>query len=266
MVLEEAGEVHESALPSNRIDGHRAREHVDLSDVVKAEPLGPHDAAVGQPGTVYHDDRSRIVGQRQSEEDDEEERGEECLYRDAAELKSISAVSHQLAGLEAKGVLRREPGRPRAIELLQPAPYAASAPENAAVEVLLGQDDTVLVPLIGRIAAGPPMLAEENIEATFPVPRWLLPGSGRVFLLKIVGDSMIGAGIRDGDLVLVRNQPDAENGDIVAAMIDDEATVKTLTRSASHVWLMPHNQAYLPIPGDDAIIIGKIFSVLRKVE
>jgi repressor LexA len=77
---------------------------------------------------------------------------------------------------------------------------------------------------------------------------------------------MIGAGIRDGDLVLVRNQPNAENGDIVAAMIDDEATVKTLTRSASHAWLMPHNQAYPPIPGDDAIIVGKIFSVLRKVE
>jgi len=228
------------------------------------------DVHPGQPEPSSEDDlteRQRKVVQ--AIRGSIEKRGFPPSYReirDAAELKSISAVSHQLAGLEAKGVLRREPGRPRAIELLQPAPYAASAPENAAVEVLLGQDDTVLVPLIGRIAAGPPMLAEENIEATFPVPRWLLPGSGRVFLLKIVGDSMIGAGIRDGDLVLVRNQPNAENGDIVAAMIDDEATVKTLTRSASHVWLMPHNQAYLPIPGDDAIIIGKIFSVLRKVE
>jgi repressor LexA len=181
---------------------------------------------------------------------------------DAVKLKSTSAVSHQLSVLEAKGVLRRQPGRSRAIELLQPS--AASAPDDAAVEVLA--QEIVLVPLMGRIAAGPPMLAEENIEDRFPVPSWQLPGSGKVFLLKIVGDSMIGAGIKNGDLVLIRNQPDAENGDIVAAMIDDEATVKTLTRSAGHVWLMPHNPAYTPIPGDDAIIIGKVVSVLRKVE
>jgi repressor LexA len=180
---------------------------------------------------------------------------------DAVELKSTSAVSHQLSVLETKGVLRRQPGRSRAIELLQPS--AASTPEDAAVEVLA--QEIVLVPLMGRIAAGPPMLAEENVEDTFPVPSWLLPGSGRVFLLKIVGDSMIGAGIRNEDLVLVRSQPGAENGDIVAAMIDDEATVKTLTRSAGHVWLMPHNQAYTPIPGDDAIILGKVVSVFRKV-
>jgi repressor LexA len=183
---------------------------------------------------------------------------------DAVELKSTSAVSHQLAALESKGVLRRQPGRSRAIELLPPAQTAASTPKDAAVDVLA--QEIVLVPLMGRIAAGPPMLAEENIEGKFPVPSWQLPGSGKVFLLKIVGDSMIGAGIKNGDLVLVRNQPDAENGDIVAAMIDDEATVKTLTRSAGHVWLMPHNQAYTPIPGDDAIIIGKVVSVLRKIE
>jgi repressor LexA len=183
---------------------------------------------------------------------------------DAVRLKSTSAVSHQLAALEAKGVLRRDPGRSRAIELLLPALAAVSAPEDAAVEVLA--EDTVLVPLMGPIAAGPPILAEENIEGMFRVPSWLLPGSGRVFLLRITGDSMIGAGIRDGDLVLVRSQPDAENGDIVAAMIDHEATVKTLTRSPDYVWLVPHNPAYPPIPGDGATILGKIVSVLRKVE
>ena len=180
----------------------------------------------------------------------------------AVKLKSTSAVSHQLAVMEAKGVLRRQPGRSRAIELLQFS--AASAPEDAAAEVLA--QETVLVPLMGRIAAGPPMLAEENIEGRFPVPSWQLPGSGRVFLLRIVGDSMIGAGIRDGDFVLVRNQPDAENGDIVAAMIDGEATVKTLQLTTDHVWLMPHNLAYTPIAGDDATILGKVVSVLRKVE
>jgi repressor LexA len=120
----------------------------------------------------------------------------------------------------------------------------------------------------------PPSLREigdavrlKSTSAVSPrVPSWLLPGSGRVFLLRITGDSMIGAGIRDGDLVLVRSQPDAENGDIVAAMIDQEATVKTLTRSPDYVWLVPHNPAYPPIPGDGATILGKIVSVLRKVE
>jgi repressor LexA len=183
--------------------------------------------------------------------------------RDAVGLDSISAVSYQLSALEAKGFLRRHPGRPRAIELL-PARSIASAPSQDTVTVL--PEDTVLVPLIGRIAAGPPILAEENFEDFIPLPRWLVPRTGELFLLTVAGDSMIGAGIRDGDLVLVRNQPDAENGDIVAAMIDGEATVKTLSLATNHVWLMPHNVAYPPLPGDDAIILGKVVSVLRKVE
>jgi repressor LexA len=223
---------------------------------------GPAGKPEPSPGDDLTERQRKIVHAIQ---DSIEKRGFPPSLReigDAVKLKSTSAVSHQLAALEARGVLRRDPGRSRAIELLQPS--AASAPEDAAVEVLA--QEIVLVPLIGRIAAGPPMLAEENIEGIFRVPSWLLPGSGRVFLLKVVGDSMIGAWIRDSDLVLVRSQPDAENGDIVAAMIDGEATVKTLSRSANHVWLMPHNQTYPPIPGDDAIIIGKVVCVLRKVE
>lgn len=214
------------------------------------------------PGHDLTERQRRIV---QAIQDSIEKRGFPPSLRemgDAVKLRSTSAVSHQLSVLEAKGVLRRDPGRSRAIELLQSS--AASAPEDAAVEVLA--QETVLVPLMGRIAAGPPMLAEENIEGKFPVPSWQLPGSGKVFLLKIVGDSMIGAGIKNGDFVLVRSQPDAENGDIVAAMIDGEATVKTLQLTTGHVWLMPHNLAYTPIAGDDAIIIGKVVSVLRKVE
>ena len=183
--------------------------------------------------------------------------------RDAAGLKSISAVAHQLSALEVKGVLRRDPGRPRAMEILLPARSTAMAPGDAA-SVL--PQDTVLVPLIGRIAAGPPILAEENFEDLILLPSWLVPRSGELFLLRVVGDSMIGAGVADGDLVVVRDQQVAENGDIVAAMIDGEATVKTLSLASGHVWLMPHNLAYMPIPGDEATVLGKVVSVVRKVE
>ena len=183
---------------------------------------------------------------------------------DAAGLKSISAVSHQLSTLETKGVLRRDPGRPRALEILRPPGSTAKASKDAAINSVT--QDTVLVPLIGRIAAGPPILAEENIEDIVPLPSWLVPRSGDLFLLRVVGDSMVGAAVADGDLVLVRDQQVAENGDIVAAMIDGEATVKTLKLATHHVWLMPHNPAYTPIPGDEAIILGKVVSVLRKVE
>jgi repressor LexA len=184
--------------------------------------------------------------------------------RDAVGLDSISTVSYQLSVLEAKGVLRRDPGLPRAIEILQPARVPAPAPKDATVPV--PPQDTVLVPLIGQIRAGPPILAEENFEDVIALPSWLVPRTGEPYLLRVVGDSMIGAAIADGDLVLVREQQTADNGDIVAAMLDGEATVKTLSVASGHVWLLPHNQAYAPIPGDEAIILGKVVSVLRKVE
>jgi repressor LexA len=120
------------------------------------------------------------------------------------------------------------------------------------------------VPVIGRIAAGGPILAEEAIEEIFPLPKQLV-GNGTLFLLKVVGDSMINAAIADGDWVVVRQQPEAENGDIVAAMIDGEATVKTLKMANDHAWLMPHNPEYAPIPGDDAAILGRVVAVLRRV-
>jgi repressor LexA len=124
--------------------------------------------------------------------------------------------------------------------------------------------EAAYVPLVGRIAAGGPILAEQSIEDIFPLPRQIV-GEGNLFLLKVVGDSMINAAIADGDWVVVRQQPVAENGDIVAAMIEDEATVKTFKRSAEHVWLMPHNPAYTPIPGDEAEILGKVVAVLRRL-
>ena len=120
------------------------------------------------------------------------------------------------------------------------------------------------VPLLGRIAAGGPILAEQEVEAVFPLPRDLV-GEGELFLLKVVGDSMIDAAICDGDWVVVRQQPNAENGDIVAALLNEEATVKTFKRRDGHIWLMPHNPAYAPILGDEASIMGKVVSVLRRL-
>ena len=121
-----------------------------------------------------------------------------------------------------------------------------------------------MVPLIGRIAAGGPLLAEQVVEDVFPLPRQVV-GDGTLFLLQVVGDSMIDAAICDGDWVVVRQQPAAENGEIVAAMIDGEATVKTYRRRDGHVWLMPHNPAFTPILGDDATLLGKVTAVLRRV-
>ena len=113
------------------------------------------------------------------------------------------------------------------------------------------------MPVVGRIAAGGPILAEETVEDVFPLPKQLV-GEGTLFMLEVVGDSMVDAAICDGDWVVVRQQQTAENGDIVAAMIDGEATVKTFKRKDGHVWLMPHNPAYDPIDGDHATILGKV--------
>ncbi len=126
------------------------------------------------------------------------------------------------------------------------------------------------VPLVGRIAAGGPILADELLEDTLPLPRQLV-GEGELMALKVVGDSMIDAAITDGDWVVVRRESDVENGDIVAAMIesrtsaDREATVKTFKKTDGHVWLIPHNPAYTPIPGDEAKILGKVVAVLRRI-
>ena len=125
--------------------------------------------------------------------------------------------------------------------------------------------EAAYVPMLGRIAAGGPILAEQYIEDIFPLPKQIV-GEGTLFLLKVVGDSMINAAIADGDWVVVRQQKVAENGEIVAAMIDGEATVKTYKHSDDgNVWLMPHNPAYTPIAGNNAEILGKVVAVLRRV-
>lgn len=174
-------------------------------------------------------------------------------------LTSPSSVAHQLTTLERMGFLHRDPNRPRALVVADAGEVEAPAPAAAADTAAVRH-----VPLVGRIAAGGPILAEQQVEDVFPLPRDLV-GDGELFMLHVVGDSMIDAAICDGDWVVVRQQAAADNGDIVAALIDGEATVKTFKRRDGHVWLMPHNPAYAPILGDDATIMGKVVSVLRRI-
>ena len=185
----------------------------------------------------------------------------------AAGLSSTSGVSYQLSILQSKGYLRRDARRPRTVEVRLPGREAIRLEvEDLAEAVDIPSRDAahVPVPLVGQIAAGVRNLADQVIDDTFVLPRQLV-GDGTLFLLRIHGESMINAAITDGDLVVVRQQEKAENGDIVAAMIDGEATVKTFRRAKGQIWLMPHNPAFAPIPGDDATILGKVVTVLRRV-
>jgi repressor LexA len=197
---------------------------------------------------------------------------------EAVGLTSTSSVSYQLSTLQKKGYLHRDVGRPRTVEVRLPG-HSPIRPDGGregreggeVVEAEATQtsfdipsQEAIYVPLVGRIAAGGPILAEQSVEDVFPLPRQLV-GEGTLFLLKVAGDSMINAAIADGDWVVVRQQPDALNGDIVAAMIDGEATVKTFKKSDGHVWLMPHNPSYAPILGDESSILGKVVAVLRRV-
>ena len=192
---------------------------------------------------------------------------------EAVGLTSTSSVSYQLSTLQRKGYLHRDVGRPRTVEVRLPG-HPAVRPEqsaNGSAEVEIGADgmdiasqEATYVPLVGRIAAGVPITADQQVEDIFPLPRQLV-GEGQLFMLKVAGDSMINAAIADGDWVVIRQQEDAENGEIVAAMIDGEATVKTLKQSDGHVWLMPQNRNFLPFLGDDAAIIGKVVAVIRQV-
>jgi repressor LexA len=173
--------------------------------------------------------------------------------------------------LEEKGYLKRDPNRPRALEVFLPEVMAARRSISAADDSSFdetGVGDALpaasYVPVVGRIAAGGPILAEERVEDIFPLPKQLV-GEGTLFLLEVSGDSMVDAAICDGDYVVIRQQPTADNGDIVAAMIDGEATVKTLRKRDGEVWLIPHNVNYDPIDGTHATILGKVTAVLRRV-
>ncbi len=180
---------------------------------------------------------------------------------EAVGLTSTSSVAHQLRALERKGYLRRDPNRPRAVDVrpVDSAPDPCEVPSGEPA-----RPSPIFVPVVGRIAAGGPVLAEQAVEDVFPLPKEIV-GGGSLFLLRVVGDSMVEAAITDGDWVVVRQQPSAENGDIVAAMLDGEATVKTFKRRDGHVWLFPHNPAYEPIPGDEATVLGRVVALLRRL-
>ncbi|WP_166981599.1 transcriptional repressor LexA [Paramicrobacterium fandaimingii] len=178
---------------------------------------------------------------------------------DAVGLASLSSVTHQLNQLELSGYLRRDPNRPRALEVLIDLPQTADIGETSRPV-----GDATMVPLVGNIAAGVPITAEQQVEEVFPLPRQLV-GKGELFMLHVKGESMIDAAICDGDWVVVRQQATAENGDIVAAMLDEEATVKVFRQRDGHTWLLPRNSAYEPILGDHADILGKVVAVLRSV-
>ncbi|RLY92398.1 repressor LexA [Kocuria tytonicola] len=201
---------------------------------------------------------------------------------DIVGLASLSSVTHQLGQLEKWGYLRRDPRRPRAMEVLKPlsqdelerhlgvdenqAAEAASSAEPSvrALHTTSDEDAMVPVPLVGRIAAGGPITAEQSVEEVYSLPRQFV-GHGQLFMLRVSGDSMIDAAICDGDWVVVRQQNSAENGDVVAALLDDEATVKTFRQRDGHTWLLPQNTRYEPILGDHATVMGKVVSVFRAL-
>ena len=189
---------------------------------------------------------------------------------DMVGLASLSSVTHQLGRLEKMGYIRRDPKLPRAIEVLDASgnseqrakTQAPKIPELPTFEV--SDEDMVPIPLVGRIAAGGPITAEQSVEDVLSLPKQLV-GSGKLFMLRVKGDSMIDAAICDGDWVVVREQHTADNGDIVAALLDEEATVKVFRQVDGHTWLMPRNSQYEPIMGDKATVMGKVVSVLRSL-
>lgn len=170
---------------------------------------------------------------------------------DSVGLKSTASVQYQLEQLVEKGLIRRGEAKGRAMQ---------NAPQDEPTNL----DRTTQIPLVGRIAAGGPILAEQNIEETYPLPESIV-GKGELFMLQVVGQSMINAAICDGDYVVIRSQKVALNGEIVAAMIDGEATVKTFSKKGGHIWLLPANDDFAPIDGDTCEILGKVTAVLRSV-
>ena len=217
------------------------------------------------------------------------ERGFSPSFRDigqATGLKSPSSVKHQLQTLAAQGFVRLNANKGRAIEILHPAATSGrpgTTPQTGVSETggeasgIRDVENPVIVPfpasvresrdvpLVGRIAAGVPITAEQHVEDVMRLPERLTGPGGNLFMLEVHGDSMIDAAICDGDFVVVREQQDAVNGDIVAALLDGEATVKTYRSENGHLWLMPHNPAYPPIDGTHATIMGRVVTVLRRL-
>lgn len=182
----------------------------------------------------------------------------------ASGLSSVSSIAHQLSALERMGYIKRGSNKARGMEILRNVDGSAFE-NNSNTTSVSNSDDSVSIPLLGQIAAGTGLIAEQNIENTMSLPREMT-GFGDLFMLQVRGDSMIDAGIFDGDFVVVRQQATANNGEIVAALInDEEATVKTFKKRDGQVWLMPHNPDFEPIDGNDARIMGIVVTVMRKL-
>lgn len=183
-------------------------------------------------------------------------------------LASPSTVKHHLDALEKMGLLERAAGRPRALRTQGGADMSSShdSPLATPIEIPVShaEGETADVPLVGRIAAGAPITAEQNVEDVFSLPT-RLTGTGQLFVLEVHGDSMIDAAICDGDFVVIRSQNTANNGEIVAAMIEDEATVKVWSLTPEGAWLLPRNDDYQPIPAEHAVILGRVVTVVRAL-
>lgn len=167
---------------------------------------------------------------------------------EAVSLKSTSTVHGHLKRLESKGLLRRDPTKPRALEIIDP-----DCPKK----------EMLHIPIVGRVTAGIPILATENIEDSFPVPTDFIKHNKELFMLKVVGNSMINVGINDGDLAIIEKTPTALNGDIVVALIDNEATIKTFYKEKDHIRLQPENDTLEPIIVNDCSILGKLVGLFR---
>ncbi len=171
---------------------------------------------------------------------------------EAVHLKSTSSVHSHLETLEKNGYIRRDPTKPRAIEIIDD-------------QFNLTRRETVNVPMIGTVAAGQPILAQEHIEGYFPIPAEYMP-KGECFMLKVKGDSMVNAGIFSGDYIMVRQQNTAKNGDMIVALVEDSATVKTFYKEDGHIRLQPENDSMDPIIVDEVQILGKVFGVFRMFD
>ena len=186
---------------------------------------------------------------------------------DECGFKSLSSVSHQLTQLELAGYIRRDLKKSRGIEVLIDITETLGEGDGSASvqpDNVTPIGDAAMIPLVGQIAAGIPITAEQHVEEVVPLPRQMV-GNGNLFMLEVKGESMIDAAICDGDFVVIREQKTAENGEMVAAMIDGEATVKVFRQRDGHTWLLPRNSAFEPILADEATILGKVVTVLRKV-